>query len=78
MILNQLPILMGDQQWRLMYSFIHKVALGNAGAERIYKLVNDSEPYTQGVWIDGVYATRRTPDAVGIETARKKVEALFL
>jgi hypothetical protein len=78
MILNELPALMGDQQWRRMYYFIHKVAPGNAEAERIYRLVNDSEPYTQGAWIDGVNTTLRTPDLAGVETARKEIEALFL
>ena len=71
MILNQLPTLMGDQQWRLMYYFIHKVAPGNAEAERIYRLVNESEPYTQEFRVNGFYTTHRTPDTVGIEADRK-------
>jgi hypothetical protein len=78
MILNQLPTLMGDQQWQRMHYFIHKVAPGNAAAERIYRLVNESEPYTQQVWVNGIYVTQRTPDTARIEAARKQIEALFI
>ena len=77
MILNQLPTLTGDQQWRRMYYFIHRVAPGNAEAERIYRLVNESEPYTHSFRVDGVMTTVRTPDTVAIEAARTQVAALF-
>jgi hypothetical protein len=78
MILNELPALMGDRQWQRMYYFIHKVAPGNAEAERIYRLVNESEPYTQQVRVNGIYVTQRTPDMAGMEAARKQIEDLFI
>lgn len=61
MIINQLPSLPGDQQWRLMYNFLYRIAPGNSEAERIYRLVNETEPYTQTVWVDGVATTVRIP-----------------
>ncbi len=76
-ILNQLPTLMGDQQWRRMYYFIHKVAPGNAEAERIYRLVNESEPYTHSFRVNGTMTTVRTPDTAEIEVARTRVATLF-
>ena len=77
MILTKLPTLLGDQQWRLMYDFIHRVAPGNTEAERIYRLVNESEPYTQTYRKDGVDTTWRTLDTPAIEAARKQLDALF-
>ena len=44
-LLAKLPTLPKDEQWRLMHQFVWRFMSGNGEAERVFRLVNRTEPY---------------------------------
>lgn len=71
LILAQIPPTVGDQHWRLMHDFLLRVAPGNAEAERIFRLTQESEPYTHKVKsVDGPRILA-APASVDVEIIRQ-------
>lgn len=73
--LASLPVGASDQQGHVLRSVLERVAAGNSEAERLYRLLNEVEPYMQSVWVDGKFITKRIPESPAIEAARQLLAA---
>jgi hypothetical protein len=73
--LASLPGASSNQREQVMRSVLDRLAAGNSEAERLYRLLNEAEPYMLGVRVDGKWTTKRIPESPEIETARQLLEA---
>jgi hypothetical protein len=73
--LASLPGASGDQREQVMRSVLDRLAAGNSEAERLYRLLNEAEPYMQDVGEDDEWIMERIPESPEIEAVRKLLEA---
>jgi hypothetical protein len=73
--LASLSVVHSNQREQVMRSVLDRLAAGNSEVERLYRLLNEAEPYMLNVWIDDKWTTKRIPESPEIETARQLLAA---